>query len=109
MKLSVLIPFTEKQTVAFNIQSRVQFNKTKRAHMSVWEAMEMLNTLVDESDPDVSLLHAVPVPPLTRAVFQTSVTQIEHLLQTAEAMRRDGKPDWMQVPRLLTPHRVLCR
>lgn len=22
--------------------------------MSVWEAMEMLNTLVDESDPDVS-------------------------------------------------------
>jgi len=28
---------------------------------------------------------------------QTSVTQIEHLLQTAEAIRRDGKPEWMQV------------
>lgn len=25
------------------------------------------------------------------------MTQIEHLLQTAEAIRRDGKPDWMQV------------
>ena len=51
--------------------------------MSIWEAMEMLNTLVDESDPD------------------TSVGQIEHLLQTAEAMRRDGKPDWMQVTGLV--------
>lgn len=51
--------------------------------MSIWEAMEMLNTLVDESDPD------------------TSVGQIEHLLQTAEAIRRDGKPDWMQVTGLV--------
>ena len=24
--------------------------------MGVWEAMELLNTLVDESDPDVSIL-----------------------------------------------------
>lgn len=47
--------------------------------MSVWAAMEMLNTLVDESDPD------------------TNLSQIEHLLQTAEAIRRDGKPEWMQV------------
>jgi inositol oxygenase len=51
--------------------------------MSVWEALEMLNTLVDESDPD------------------TSVGQIEHLLQTAEAIRRDGKPDWMQLTGLI--------
>lgn len=43
----------------------------------------MLNTLVDESDPD------------------TSVGQIEHLLQTAEAIRRDGKPDWMQITGLI--------
>ena len=47
--------------------------------MTIWEAMEMLNTLIDESDPD------------------TSLGQIEHLLQAAEAIRRDGKPDWMQV------------
>ncbi len=44
---------------------------------------QMLNTLVDESDPD------------------TAVGQIEHLLQTAEAIRRDGKPDWMQVTGLV--------
>jgi len=68
-----------KQTVAFNIQARVNFKQKKRARMGVWEAMEMLNTLVDDSDPD------------------TSLSQIEHLLQTAEAIRADGKPEWMQV------------
>ncbi|KAJ7599584.1 inositol oxygenase [Mycena floridula] len=73
----------EKQTVEFNIKARVDFKTKKRARMSVWEAMEMLNTLIDESDPD------------------TSVSQIEHLLQTAEAIRRDGKPEWMQVTGLV--------
>jgi len=29
------------------------------------------------------------------------MSQIEHLLQTAEAIRRDGKPEWMQVTGLL--------
>jgi len=44
----------EKQTMDFNIKVRVKFNSQKRARMGVWEAMEMLNELVDESDPDVS-------------------------------------------------------
>jgi inositol oxygenase len=73
----------EKQTVAFNIQARVNFKSRRRARMGIWEAMEMLNTLVDESDPD------------------TSLSQIEHLLQTAEAIRLDGKPEWMQVTGLV--------
>ncbi|KAH9991925.1 inositol oxygenase [Russula vinacea] len=73
----------EKQTVAFNIQARVNFKSRRRARMGIWQAMEMLNTLVDESDPD------------------TNLSQIEHLLQTAEAIRRDGKPDWMQVTGLV--------
>lgn len=51
--------------------------------MGIWEAMELLNKLVDASDPD------------------TDATQIEHLLQTAEAMRKDGKPEWMQVTGLV--------
>jgi len=29
------------------------------------------------------------------------LSQIEHLLQTAEAIRRDGKPEWMQVTGLI--------
>jgi len=73
----------KKQTVAFNIQARVNFKSQRRARMGIWQAMEMLNTLVDESDPD------------------TNLSQIEHLLQTAEAIRRDGKPEWMQVTGLV--------
>ena len=38
--------------------------------------MEFLNTLVDDSDPDIDL------------------DQLQHLLQTAEAIRADGHPDW---------------
>jgi len=73
----------EKQTVAFNIKARVDFKNRVKRRMSVWEAMELLDTLIDESDPDCQL------------------GQIEHLLQTAEAIRRDGKPDWMQVTGLI--------
>jgi inositol oxygenase len=48
-----MILFSEKQTVEFNIEARVDFKSKKRARMGVWDAMEMLNTLIDESDPDV--------------------------------------------------------
>lgn len=33
--------------------------------------------------------------------LQTELSQIDHLLQTAEAIRRDGKPEWMQVTGLI--------
>lgn len=73
-----------KQTVAYNLQARQDFySQSPRAEMTVWEALEKLNTLIDESDPD------------------TSLSQIEHLLQSAEALRRDGKPRWMQVTGLI--------
>ncbi|KAH8898913.1 inositol oxygenase 1 [Thozetella sp. PMI_491] len=75
----------EKQTVAYNLAARIQFHSAsrKREEMSIWEAMEKLNTLIDDSDPD------------------TSLSQIQHLLQTAEAMRRDNKPRWMQLTGLI--------
>jgi hypothetical protein len=44
----------EKQTLSFNIKARVDLKTCRRARMSVWEAIELLNTLVDESGPDVS-------------------------------------------------------
>lgn len=72
-----------KQTLSYNLAMRKEYTEKTRARMGIWDAMEMLNTLVDESDPD------------------TSVGQIEHLLQTAEAIRRDGKPDWMQLTGLI--------
>ena len=73
----------EKQTVAYNLKARHDFRFKSRARMTIWEAMEMLNTLIDQSDPD------------------TSLSQIEHLLQSAEAIRRDGKPRWMQLTGLI--------
>lgn len=72
-----------KQTVEYNLKARADAFAKPRATLSVWEAMELLDTLVDESDPD------------------TEASQITHLLQTAESMRRDGKPDWMQVTGLV--------
>lgn len=72
-----------KQTVAYNLKARHDFKMNTRAEMTIWEAMERLNTLIDESDPD------------------TSLSQIEHLLQAAEAIRRDGKPRWMQLTGLI--------
>jgi inositol oxygenase len=70
-----------KQTVAYNLAARQRFHSKSRVRpeMTVWEAMEKLNTLIDDSDPD------------------TEFSQIQHLLQSAEAIRRDGKPRWMQL------------
>ncbi|KAJ7839346.1 DUF706-domain-containing protein [Mycena olivaceomarginata] len=79
----VVFVIAAKQTMEFNIKMRVNMRKQVRAKMGIWEAMEKLNTLVDDSDPD------------------TELSQIEHLLQTAEAIRRDGKPEWMQVTGLV--------
>ncbi len=64
------------QTKAFAEAKRAEFGRRARAEMGIWEAAEFLNTLVDDSDPD------------------TDLTQIEHLLQTSEAIRADGHPDW---------------
>ncbi|KAM0545432.1 hypothetical protein ACHAPJ_011337 [Fusarium lateritium] len=71
------------QTVAFNLKARNEFYNKTRAYMSVWDAMEKLNTFIDECDPD------------------TPESQMTHLLQTAEALRKDGKPRWMQLVGLI--------
>ncbi|QPG74408.1 hypothetical protein FOA43_001737 [Brettanomyces nanus] len=67
-----------KQTIAYNIQARINFKTKVRDRMSVWDALVKLNKLLDESDPD------------------TELSQIDHALQTAEAIRRDNKPRWFQ-------------
>ncbi len=64
------------QTFDFVQQKRREFLPLKRRQMSLWEALEFLNTLVDDSDPD------------------TDLSQMEHLLQTAEQIRKDGHPRW---------------
>ncbi|KAH9811767.1 inositol oxygenase [Melampsora americana] len=71
------------QTFEFNLQVRERFKKREKRKMRMFEALDLLDGLVDQSDPDMEL------------------GQLDHLLQTAEAIRRDGKPDWMQVVGLI--------
>ena len=64
------------QTYDFVQAKKKEFLSLDRKSMSVWEAAEFLNNLVDDSDPD------------------TDMSQLEHLLQTAEQIRQDGQPRW---------------
>jgi len=67
------------QTLEFVLAKEKEYFALNKGKKSIWEAAEYLNTLVDESDPD------------------TDLSQIEHLMQTSEAIRRDGHPRWMQL------------
>lgn len=61
-----------------------EYEKLNRAEMSIWECCELLNEFVDESDPDLD------------------EPQIQHLLQTAEAIRRDyPDQDWLHLTALI--------
>jgi len=71
------------QTLAFARQKRAQWLGRHYAEAGIWEMMELLNTLVDDSDPD------------------TDLSQIEHNLQTAEAIRTAGHPRWFQLTGLI--------
>jgi inositol oxygenase len=64
------------QTYDFVVEKEREFLKFDKRQMSVWDAVDFLNTLVDDSDPD------------------TDLDQFQHLLQTSEAIRQDGHPDW---------------
>ncbi|HEY2585939.1 MAG TPA: inositol oxygenase family protein, partial [Tepidisphaeraceae bacterium] len=79
------------QTLEFVLSRKRRFLKHDRRRMTVWEAMEFLDTLVDDSDPD------------------TDLSQIEHLMQTAEAIRRDGHPRWFILTGLIHDlGKILC-
>ncbi len=80
-----------QQSYAFAQEKRARFLPRQQRKMSVWQAVEFLNTLVDQSDPD------------------TELSQIEHLLQTAEAIRRDGHPRWFILTGLIHDlGKILC-
>ncbi len=79
------------QTLDFVKQKKQQYCGLTQGEKSIWEAMDFLNTLVDDSDPD------------------TDFTQIEHLMQTSEAIRKDGHPRWFILTGLLHDlGKVLC-
>jgi inositol oxygenase len=79
------------QTLAFVLDKKKQYLDKNQLTMGIWEAIEFLNTLVDDSDPD------------------TDLSQIEHLMQTAEAIRRQGHPRWFILTGLIHDlGKVLC-
>ncbi len=79
------------QTVDFVKEKKRQYLAKSQRVMGIWEAMEFLNTLVDDSDPD------------------TELTQIEHLMQAAQAIRADGQPRWFILTGLIHDlGKILC-
>lgn len=71
------------QTLDFVLGKKAQYLPLDRKRLRAWEALEFLDTLVDDSDPDIDL------------------TQIEHAMQTAEAIRRANQPRWFIVTGLI--------
>ncbi len=79
------------QTYDFVMQKKADFLRFNKKEMPIWEAFDFLNELVDDSDPD------------------TDLDQMQHLLQTSEAIRYDGHPDWMVLVGLIHDMgKVLC-
>ena len=79
------------QTYDFVREKQKEYLQFNKKEMTVWEAFDFLNQLVDDSDPD------------------TDLDQFQHLLQTSEAIRKDGHPDWMVLTGLMHDMgKVLC-
>lgn len=74
------------QTLDFVLKKKQQYLSLNRASMTIMEALDLLNEVVDESDPDLDL------------------GQITHLVQTAEAARKVWKGpeyEWLHLTALL--------
>ncbi|KAJ7969505.1 Inositol oxygenase [Quillaja saponaria] len=72
------------QTYDFVKRMRQEYGKLNKVEMSIWECCELLNEVVDDSDPDLD------------------EPQIEHLLQTAEAIKKDyPNEDWLHLTALI--------
>lgn len=79
------------QTYEFAKEKKENYLKFDKKEMPIWESFDFLNELVDDSDPD------------------TDLDQMQHLLQTSEAIRNDGHPDWMVLVGLIHDMgKVLC-
>ena len=79
------------QTLDFVLGKKREYLPRTRKTMTVWESLDYLNTLVDDSDPDIDF------------------TQIEHALQTAEAIRAANQPRWFIVTGLIHDlGKILC-
>jgi inositol oxygenase len=65
------------QTLNFVRAQKQKYAALDKLHMGIWDAIEALDNIIDESDPDLSLPQSV------------------HAFQTAEKLRKDGHPRWL--------------
>ena len=80
-----------QQTYDFGVQKRAEYLPLRRTRMSLPDALDYLETLIDDSDPDLDL------------------GQMQHNLQTAEAIRRDAGEPWFVLTGLIHDlGKVLC-
>ena len=79
------------QTLDFVRKKKKEYLSLDRKRMTMWEAFELHDTLVDDSDPD------------------TQLSQVQHALQTAEAIRAAHHPRWFIVTGLIHDlGKILC-
>lgn len=65
------------QTLDFVLQKKQEYLSLNRGTFDIWEAIDLFDQIIDESDPDLDL------------------PQRYHLFQTAEMLRKDGYPRWL--------------
>lgn len=70
------------QTLAYVLHMKQTFSLLN-TKMDIWDILYDLNSLIDVSDPDCSF------------------PNLYHAIQTAEMIRKDGHPEWMQLIGLL--------
>ena len=68
----------QQQTVDFVLNMKNKYKDLDK-EIELWDALEILNQVVDQSDPD------------------TSMPNLVHAIQTAEMIRKDDLPDWFQL------------
>jgi inositol oxygenase len=68
-----------QQTLDFVLAKKEEYQQKLRngKRMGIWQALQKLNSIIDDSDPD------------------TQLAQIQHALQTAERLRNDNQPRWL--------------
>jgi len=75
-----------KQTVEHVLKMKQKYKALKRAALTIWQVLSMLESVVDESDPDLAL------------------PQLYHCYQTAEALRArypQEQYDWLHLVGLI--------
>ncbi len=76
-----------RQTLDFVLAKKAEYGPRTKARMSIWEAMDFLNTLVDDSDPDTTVRQSSPGEGVVEGVAE------DHSLEQDERRPQEDDPD----------------